>query len=267
MSSLSKPNRLSNVCVLVTRPEGQGDKLQLLLEEQGADVVFQPAIKILPPDSWAEVDDAITRLGEYSYIVFSSTNGVNMFLSRLAECGYGVDALNRSAVAAVGASTAKELERHRASVQIVPDEYRAENLAAAIIEDVKKRTNEQKPVKALLLRASRGRDVLKPQLESVGIETNQIVIYKSEDVLEPNPEIVEKLNSGAIDWVALTSSAIAQSTINMLGDALRKAKIACISPITAAVVEKNGYTVDAVAEPYTMDGLVEAIVEAVGSRQ
>ena len=56
----------------------------------------------------------------------------------------------------------------------------------------------------------------------------------------------------------MTSSAIAQSTINMLGDALRKAKIACISPITAAVVEKNGFTVDAVAEPYTMDGLVEA---------
>ena len=71
---------------------------------------------------------------------------------------------------------------------------------------------------------------------------------------------MEKLNSSAIDWVALTSSAIAQSTINMLGDALRKAKIACISPITAAVVEKNGFTVDAVAEPYTMDGLVEAII-------
>ena len=70
---------------------------------------------------------------------------------------------------------------------------------------------------------------------------------------------MEKLNFGAIDWVALTSSAIAQSTINMLGDALRKVKIACISPITAGVVEKNGFTVNAIADPYTMEGLVEAI--------
>ncbi len=260
MSNAPNLNRLSNVHVLVTRPEGQADKLQLLLEEQGAEVVFQPAIKILPPDSWAEVDDAITRLEEYSYVVFSSANGVNMFLSRLAELGYGVETLKSCSVAAVGASTARELERQGASVQIVPDEYRAENLAAAIIADVQKRTHEQKPVKALLFRASRGRDVLKPQLESVGIETTQIVIYKSEDVLKPNPEIVDKLKSGMIDWVVLTSSAIAQSTINMLGDALRKAKIACISPITAAVVEKNGFPVAAIAEPYTMEGLVEAIM-------
>ncbi|MBQ2622230.1 MAG: uroporphyrinogen-III synthase [Thermoguttaceae bacterium] len=250
---------MADICVLVTRPEGQADKLKSLLEEQGARVEIQPAIAILPPDSWAEVDDVVNRLEEYAYAVFSSVNGVNMFLSRLAERGFGVETLNRCSVAAVGASTAAELERQGVRVQIVPDEYRAENLAAAIVEDVKKRTDKQMPVKALLFRASRGRDVLKPQLESVGIETTQIVVYKSEDVLNPNPEIVEKLNFGAIDWVALTSSAIAQSTINMLGDALRKVKIACISPITAGVVEKNGFTVNAIADPYTMEGLVEAI--------
>ncbi|MBQ3351634.1 MAG: uroporphyrinogen-III synthase [Thermoguttaceae bacterium] len=258
---------MAGVNVLITRPEGQADKLKNLLEEQGAQVEIQPAIAILPPDSWDEVDDVVYRLEEYAYAVFSSVNGVNMFFRRLAELDRSVEALNSLSVAAVGASTAAELERQGVGVQIVPDEYRAENLAAAIVEDVKKRSDKRKPIKAALFRASRGREILKPQLESVGIVTTQVVVYKSEDVLNPNPEIVEKLNSGAIDWVALTSSAIAQSTINMLGDALRKAKIACISPITAAVVEKNGFTVDAVAQPYTMEGLVEAIMEAVGSRQ
>lgn len=248
---------MADIRVLITRPEGQADKLKSLLEKQGARVEIQPAIAILPPDSWSEVDNVINRLDDYSYAVFSSVNGVNMFLRRLTELGQSVDALNSLSVAAVGASTAEELERQGVHVDIIPDKYRAENLADAIVEDVKKRSGE--PVKAVLFRASRGREILKPQLESVGIETTQIVIYKSEDVLDPNPEIVEKLNSGAIDWVALTSSAIAQSTINMLGDSLRKAKIACISPITADVVEKNGFTVDAVAETYTMEGLVEAI--------
>ena len=257
---------MADICVLVTRPEGQADKLKTLLEEQGARVEIQPAIAILPPDSWVEVDEVINRLNEYAYAVFSSVNGVNMFLRRLSELGCGSDALKSLCVAAVGASTATELERRGVRVQIVPDEYRAENLAAAIVEDVKKRSDEQKSVKSAIFRASRGRDILKPQLESVGIETTQVVVYKSEDVLNPNPKIVEKLNSGAIDWVALTSSAIAQSTINMLGDALRKAKIACISPITAEVVEKNGFAVDAIAEPYTMEGLAKAIMEAVGSR-
>ena len=112
-----------------------------------------------------------------AYAVFSSVNGVNMFLSRLAELGRGVDALNSISVAAVGASTATELERHGVRVQIVPDEYRAENLAAAIVEDVKKRFGEHKSVKAAIFRASRVRDILKPQLESVGIETTKVVIY------------------------------------------------------------------------------------------
>lgn len=251
---------MADICVLVTRPEGQADKLKTLLEEQGVRVEIQPAIAILPPDSWTEVDNVINRLDEFAYTVFSSVNGVNFFLNRLKELNRSVETLNSRCVAAVGASTAAELERHGVPVQIIPDEYRAENLAAAIAEDVKKRSDMQKPLKAALLRASRGREILKPQLENVGIETTQVVVYKSEDVLNPNPEILEKLNSGAIDWVALTSSAIAQSTINMLGDSLRKAKIACISPITAAVVEKNGFTVNAVAEPYTMEGLVEAIM-------
>ena len=251
---------LSDICVLITRPEGQADKLQLLLEEQGSHVEFQPAITISPPDSWTETDDAIARLGEYSYVVFSSVNGVNMFFSRLTELNLCADALKFCSVAAVGSSTAAELERHGVCVDIIPDQYRAENLAAAIAADVKKRTSENKPAKALLFRASRGREILKSQLESVGIETRQVVIYKSEDALNPNPDILEKLNSGKIDWVALTSSAIAQSTINMLGGYLRKAKIVCISPITAAVVEKNGFSVDAVAESYTMEGLVKAII-------
>lgn len=256
---------LSDICVLVTRPEGQADKLQLLLEEQGAKVEFQPAIKILPPDSWSEVDDVVVRLDEFAYVVFSSVNGVNMFFRRLTELGLDADSLNASCVAAVGSSTAAELERQGVSVQIIPDEYRAENLAAAIVADVKKRSVEQAPGKALLFRASRGREILKSQLESVGVDVTQVVIYQSVDALNPNSEILEKLKSGAIDWVVLTSSAIAQSTINMLGEALRNAKIACISPITAETVEKNGFPVAAIAEPYTMEGLVEAIMKAVSS--
>lgn len=260
MPAFSNLKPLSDICVLVTRPEGQADKLQFLLEEQGAEVEFQPAIKILPPDSWSEVDDVVARLGEFVYVVFSSVNGVNMFLGRLTELGLGADVLNANCVAAVGASTAAELERQGVSVQIVPDEFRAENLAAAIVSDIKKQVDERASVKALLFRASRGRDVLKSQLESVGVDVTQIVIYQSVDELNPNPVILEKLNSGAIDWIALTSSAIAQSTINMLGETLRNVKIACISPITAEVVKKNGFSVDAVADPYTMDGLVKAIM-------
>ena len=63
---------MAGVNVLITRPEGQADKLKNLLEEQGAQVEIQPAIAILPPDSWDELDDVVYRLEEYAYAVFSS---------------------------------------------------------------------------------------------------------------------------------------------------------------------------------------------------
>ena len=50
---------MAGVNVLITRPEGQADKLKNLLEEQGAQVEIQPAIAILPPDSWDELDDVV----------------------------------------------------------------------------------------------------------------------------------------------------------------------------------------------------------------
>ena len=257
-----KLSDLSNTCVLITRPEGQAGTLKDLLESRGATVEIQPAIAILPPDSWVDADEAIERLNEYLYVVFSSVNGVTMFLNRLTALGRGVDELKRCTVAAVGSTTAKELERRGVDVKLVPEEFRAENLASAICADLSSRGQAQREAaKALLLRASRGRDILQKQLESAGVKTTQVVVYKSEDVLSPKPEIAEKLKSGAIDFVALTSSAIAQSTINMFGDLLRNTKIVCISPITAQTVEKNGFSVDAVAEPYTMEGLVEAIIK------
>jgi uroporphyrinogen III methyltransferase/synthase len=75
-------------------------------------------------------------------------------------------------------------------------------------------------------------------------------------------QILALLAAGKIDWTTVTSSAIARSLVRLLGENLRRTKLASISPITSATLRELGDEPAAEAREYTMDGLIAAIVEA-----
>ena len=64
--------------------------------------------------------------------------------------------------------------------------------------------------------------------------------YESRDVATPDPETADALRDGRVDWVTVTSSAIARSLIAMFGQDLARAQLAAISPLTAGVLERQG---------------------------
>ena len=62
-----------------------------------------------------------------------------------------------------------------------------------------------------------------------------------------------------IDWITVTSSAIARSLVDLFGSALHDVHLASISPITSAALRERGYEPAVEASVYTMEGLVTAI--------
>ena len=284
--SVDRP--LDGACVMVTRAENPSDPLARQLRELGAEVVLQPAIRISPPADWRPVDEAIARLNEYDWLVFSSANGVRYFLDRcekrLGKKGTGpicaqhpvgrsgkLDRSPFTRVAAIGPGTAEELARFGLCADLVPREFRAEALADALIEE--KGTGpicrngpegaahklDLSPFSLLLVRANRGREVLAERLTAAGATVDQIVVYTSDDVQRPDAEIAAMLTAGRIDWITVTSSAIARSLARMFGDDLRRAKLASISPITGGVLRELGHRPAAEATEYTLAGLTAAI--------
>lgn len=245
--------------VLVTRPEHQADELADRLTGLGAQVLLQPAIAIREPSDWTPVDEAIARIAEFEWLVFSSANGVHYFLDRLRHHGLDARALARTRLAVIGPATAAALAEHRLLTDLAPDEYRAEALAAALALTAAGK-------RFLLIRASRGREVLAETLVAAGAEVTQAVAYESRDTTELDAEVAAALGDGGIDWITVTSSAIARSLIALLGDRLRQARLAAISPLTASVLTEAGFEVAAVATTYTADGLVEAILAAERDR-
>jgi uroporphyrinogen III methyltransferase/synthase len=238
--------------IVVTRPAGQCEALSRPLRELGAEVLVQPAIQIEPPEDWSAVDAELAHVGRYDWIVFSSANGVQMFLDRLLSTGRDMRVLGKAEIAAIGPGTSDELARYHLRADLIPDEFRAESLAEALKEDAA-------GAQILLVRASRGREVLADQLTAAGGFVTQVVAYRSTDVTQPDPHVAELLSAGKIDWMTVTSSAIARSLANLFSEDLRKTRLASISPITTATLAELGYPVVAEATEYTMPGVVQAI--------
>ena len=239
--------------ILVTRPIEQSEGLVESLTELGAAVLVQPAIEIGPPRDWAAVDQAIRERASFDWLVFSSANGVRYFLERLQHHQLDLRALGQNKIAAIGPGTAEALAQYYLRADLLPEEYRAESLAEALAPAAK-------GSRFLLLRASRGREVLAETLVAAGATVQQAVVYESCDVAVPDSEIAEALRDGRVDWVTVTSSAIARSLVAMFGKELARVRLAAISPLTAGVLQEAGFEVAAIADPYTSAGVIDAIL-------
>jgi len=248
--------KLAGQRVMVTRPGGEDDALCNQLRELGAEVLAQPVMRISDPPDWRPVDEVLARLKEFDWIVFSSVNGVRYFLGRLFKNGGDASRLSGIRLAAIGRATADELLRHHLRADLVPPEFRAESLAESLV-------GEASGKRFLLIRASRGREVLAEQLAAAGAKVEQVVAYTSSDIDRPDSDIAAMLAAGGIDWITVTSSSIARSLVALFGDKLRQSKLASISPVTSATLRELGYGATVEAAEYTMPGLAAAIQHAV----
>jgi uroporphyrinogen III methyltransferase/synthase len=244
---------LFGTSVLVAGTPGTSAKLRDRLEALGAGVIAQPAIEVTDPPDWAPVDAALDRLDQYDWLVFSSGNGVDFLLGRLYDRGWDARRLGSAKLAAVGAGTAERLGRHHLMADLVPDKFVAESLAESLLGDADGK-------RILIVRASRGRQVLAEALRKAGAHVDQVVVYGNIDVEEPSPAVKAALAAGEIDWITVTSSATAQSVIRLYGEDLGEVRFASIGPITSASLRDLGYEPAVEASPQSTDGLVDAML-------
>jgi len=240
--------------VLVTRPKAQAVRLIAKLASLGAVPVVCATIEIAPPPSTAALDQAIHRLGAYHWVIFTSVNGVAAFWRRLEALGKTAAALGPLQVAAIGPATAQALGERGVKPDFVPQEYVAEAILAGL--------GEVRGQRILLPRAEIARKALFEELERRGALPEEIAVYQTRPA-DLDPATLAELKKG-VDIATFTSSSTVRSFFELMGDQARSvlggAVIACIGPITAETARSEGLTVDVVAPVYTMDGLVDALL-------
>ncbi len=242
---------------LVTRAREQASALTVELEALGAQCLEAPAIKIVPPESYLELDKAVRELASYQWLIFTSVNGVEYFFSRLHEAKLDSRALAGLKVAAIGTQTAECLKNYGVLADVVPLEFRAEGIIEALSGLI------EPGMKVLIPRALIARDVLPEKLVEMGAAVNVVPAYRTVAGDTDGKALAAKLDAGDIDIVTFTSSSTVTNLLSLLGEGgaqlLAKAKIACIGPITATTCVQHGIKPDVIADEYTIKGLISAI--------
>ena len=246
--------------VLVTRTRKQASALSARLRALGAETFELPTIEIAPPEQWAPLDSAVAALGTYHWIVFTSTNGVIALWERLEFAGLDARALHGIQLAAIGPATAAELESHGVRADYIPEEYVAEAVASGL--------GSVQGLRVLLPRADIARPVLADLLCEAGADVVEVPAYRT---LRPDFDADELRDLLAKVTVAtFTSSSTARNLAVMARDAgldlaqeFSDVDVACIGPITADTAREMRLSVQIVAEVYTIEGLVQALVDHV----
>ncbi len=242
--------------VLVTRARTQASKLTAALEEMGAECIEAPVIAVADPrDNYRELDGAIDRLAEYQWIIFTSTNGVEHFWSRLEYKKRDARALYGKKVCAIGAATAQALAEHGIRADVVPARYQAEGIVEALKNELAAGDN------ILIPRAAVARELLPAALSATGANVDVVPAYETIMGDLAADDLNEQLKKGDIDVITFTSSSTVVNLLKIVPavELLKNVILAAIGPVTAETMEKYGLRADIVAEEYTIEGLVESI--------
>jgi uroporphyrinogen III methyltransferase/synthase len=247
--------------IVVTRAREQAESLVQRLRELGAEPLECPAISIAPLEDFSQLDAAIARLDSYDWVIFTSVNGVRALVSRLPTAGKSVGDLCARRIAAIGPATEAELRAIGCEPAFVPDTYVAE----AIIEQIE----EVEGRRILLPRADIARHALATGLRERGATVDEVAAYRTVHAGGAG-SLAKLLSRGSVDAVTFTSSSTVRYTVEDMVEAgldkmaaiemLNRTAVVCIGPVTAATATELGLHVSAIAEKYTTEGLVDALV-------
>ncbi len=241
--------------VIVTRTRRQASILAEKLTSLGAEVIEAPAIAVEPAADTAAVDSALNGMGRFDWLVFTSPNGVEAFVDRCCELHLDARHMGGVSIAAVGPGTDKALRENFLAADLIPEKYTTEALGEALVAggiDGKR---------VLLARADIATPKLDRMLTEAGADLTDIAVYRTVRPDSLPQDAIEALKDRTVDWITFTSSSTVDNFLALAEDVdLSSVKLAGIGPVTAETLEAHGLKAAVVAEPHTIDALVEAIL-------
>ena len=280
---------LHNRRILITRTRHQASDLASQLEALGATAILIPTIEIVAPETYAPLDEALTQLETYDWLIFTSANAVEVFSQRLASQptsliegtkirvphpsqshreGWGIRARREPLpptqptlprIAVIGPATAKAVQGIGLPVDLIPPKYIAESLAEAL-------TPHAPSSRMLLVRAQQARDILPQALTTAGAAVTIVDAYRNQTPPDSIPALHQLFNTPANhpDAITFTSASTARNLVALLDAASLTLPagitLASIGPITSQSLRDLGHLPTLEALEPTIPALIQSLL-------
>jgi len=219
-------------------------------------------IRMAPPEDPDPLLRAAANPEEFDWIIFTSANAVEAFMTALLDGERDVRALKGPRICTSGTATAEKLASFGIKVDLIPHEFRGDAVVSALLA-----LGSMEGRRVLLPRADIGREVIADGLRQAGAIVTEVIAYRTilEDTQrEGDPDVYGMLLEGKIDVATFTSPSAIRNFAKIHGadqvaDLLKNTVVATIGPVTADAARQLAINVTVQPKTYTVSALVDAI--------
>jgi uroporphyrinogen-III synthase len=210
-----------------------------MLEQMGAEVIELPFIEVKPAFEEKLVGEVFAGIAVYEWIIFTSANGVKVFFDLFYKAFADIRCLGPMRIAAVGAATAREIEKHRLKVDFVPSKANAKTLADELLAQ-----EGMESVQLLVVTGNQNREELVTRLETEGRAiVDTLPLYKTGKTDLSQAPAAERFRQVGADAVLFTSTSTVKSFVEQqaalqLEDGARQPAYGSIGPMTTKTLQE-----------------------------
>lgn len=249
---------LAGAHVLIPRGGAWGERVRADLERRGAEGIVAPLITSAPPRDLPARDRHFAALaaGRYAWLFVTSAAAVEQLALE------GVVVPPTTQIAAVGAATARAVAELGAEVAFVPA---GQSSAAALTAQWCAGRDPRATGRCLVVRSDLATAVVSDELELRGFDVDVCIGYRTVGV-DLVPDVRERLMSGSIDVVLLTSLSVGRELRRQVGELPPTTIVASIGPGTTRDAERIGFAVGHTARTQSVDALIAELDSSLPPR-
>ena len=243
---------LKGIGVLVTRSRGQASEMVRKLEDMGAVVFHIPAIAIIPVPEPAGLPEVLSRVLSYDALIFTSSNGVEIFSDHLRAAGMSPSDL--PGAVCVGPRTAAAWERAGGRTIKFPEHFSGSGIPDLLGKDLTGKS-------FLILRPEVVKSELGPVLAHRGAAIDEVILYRTVGNRAGGSKLEKLLDQNSIGVVTFTSPSSVHAIMGLLDDevSIRSILCLCIGKTTATAAREAGFVNVHHPEDYTVDGMLRML--------
>lgn len=245
---------LSGISVGVTGTAHFAQRLSCVLREKGADLCDMSFMEIVPTES------ALPDFADYGWLVFTSLNGVQVFLEKMRRERRDLRTLHDKKIAVIGPGTASALQEAGIYADYMPEDYDSPHLAQGLSDViVQERPDEMRTsCSAISLRARQGSDILPSTFQERGIPYTEYPLYELSVQEDKRDAVIAK----EPDYIVFGSAMGARAYFEGLeksGLQNARSRFVCIGERCAKEVCKFGAKPPLIAEESSVDAIAECL--------